>query len=355
VSVTTDSPRLLVIAPFLKSSGRKSLFPSFCKTESQKIIKINRTMSFGISSILTEVLARSAGVEITSPLQFRATGGGSINNAYHITTSQHQQWFCKINEANRFPDLFVLERQGLALLGAAGMIRVPRVIACEVIAGKQVLVLEWIDQGLPSDDFWKTFGRQLAGLHQVTNTNFGLSTHNYMGALHQSNTPSPDWVEFFRDQRLQPQVKLAVDNGLMDAREVIRFQRLYKALDSIFEKEPPSLLHGDLWSGNFLCDEKSHPVLIDPAVYFGHRSMDLAMTTLFGGFEHSFYEAYAWHYPFPLNHRQQWDICNLYPLLIHLNLFGKRPSSGAPLSPSSPVTFASLGYLGDILSTIQRF
>ena len=311
-------------------------------------------MSFGISSILTEVLARSAGVEKTNPLQVRAVGGGSINNAYFITTGQQQHWFCKINDAIRFPDLFVLERQGLALLGATATIRVPQVIACEVIAGKQVLVLEWIEEGLRSDSFWTTFGRQLAQLHQVTGPGFGLSIappfdglsspssapalplNNYMGSLPQSNTPSPDWVEFFRDQRLEPQIKLAADNGHLGARAVRQFQGLYKALDTIFEKEPPALLHGDLWSGNFLCDGRGHPVLIDPAVYYGHRSMDLAMTTLFGGFERPFYEAYAWHYPFPPNYRQQWDICNLYPLLIHLNLFGA-------------------SYLGNILHTIRCF
>jgi fructosamine-3-kinase len=313
-------------------------------------------MSFGISSILTEVLARSAGVEETSPLQVRAVGGGSINNAYLITTSQRQHWFCKINDAGRFPDLFVLERQGLALLGAAATIRVPEVIACEVIAGKQVLILEWIREGLRSDSFWTTFGRQLAQLHQVTGPGFGLSVpsfsndpsspviplNNYMGSLPQSNAPSPDWVEFFRDQRLEPQLRLAVDKGHLGVREIQQFQGLYKALGTIFGKEPPALLHGDLWSGNFLCDEEERPVLIDPAVYYGHRSMDLAMTTLFGGFERPFYEAYAWHYPFPPNHRQQWEICNLYPLLIHLNLFGRDLRS------------ARL-YLGNILHTIQRF
>jgi len=307
-------------------------------------------MSFGISSILTEVLARSTGVEETSPLQVRAVGGGSINNAYLITTSKQQHWFCKINDASRFPDLFVLESQGLALLGATARIRVPEVVACEVIAGKQVLVLEWIGEGLRSDSFWTTFGRQLAQLHQVTADSFGLSApsfsddpsspiiplNNYMGSLPQSNTPSPDWVEFFRDQRLQPQLKLAVDQGHLGSREIRQFQGMYKALDTIFEKEPPTLLHGDLWSGNFLCDGQGHPVLIDPAVYYGHRSMDLAMTTLFGGFERPFYEAYAWHHPFPSNYQQQWEICNLYPLLIHLNLFGQ-------------------SYLGNILHTIQRF
>jgi len=293
-------------------------------------------MSLGISSTLTEVFARSAGVDNTSSFRVRAIGGGSINATYHVTTSRDRQWFCKINDARRFPDLFVLERQGLALLEATGAIRVPRVIACENVDQDQVLVLEWIGEGLRSNDFWQRFGEQLAALHHITATSFGLDHHNYMGALPQSNTPAPDWVDFFIRQRLQPQIDLAISKGLLGHRDDQQFQRLYKALGNIFPNEPPALLHGDLWSGNFLCDEDSRPVLIDPAVYYGHRSMDLAMTTLFGGFERPFYEAYAHHYPFPADHREQWDICNLYPLLIHLNLFGK-------------------SYLRNILHTIQRF
>lgn len=286
--------------------------------------------------MLAEVLARAAGVEITSPLRIRAIGGGSINTTFHITTSRHRQWFCKINDAGRFPDLFVLERQGLALLEATATIRVPQTIACKNIDHDQVLVLEWINEGLRTDAFWQNFGEQLARLHRQTHNTFGLDHDNYMGALPQSNTPSPDWVDFFIRQRLEPQVSLAVGKSLLNQRHLEQFHRLYMALPDLFDPAPPSLLHGDLWSGNFLCDENSRPVLIDPAVYYGHRSMDLAMTTLFGGFERPFYEAYAYHYPFPPNHREQWDICNLYPLLIHLNLFGS-------------------SYLPNILHTIQRF
>ncbi|MBN9380517.1 MAG: fructosamine kinase family protein [Chitinophagaceae bacterium] len=293
-------------------------------------------MSLGISSILTEVLARSAGEEITSPLQIRAIEGGSINTTFHITTSRHQQWFCKINDARRFPDLFVFERQGLALLEATATIRVPKTIACEDIDRDQVLVLEWINEGLRSTSFWQNFGEQLARLHRQTRDTFGLDHDNYMGSLPQSNTPSPDWVDFFIYRRLEPQLSLAADKGLLHTRAIQQFQNLYKSLSDIFPAEPPALLHGDLWSGNFLCDEHGRPVLIDPAVYYGHRCMDLAMTTLFGGFERPFYEAYAYHYPFPPNYREQWDICNLYPLLIHLNLFGSV-------------------YLSSILHTIQRF
>jgi len=293
-------------------------------------------MSLGFSSMLTEVLARSAGVEITGPLRIQAIGGGSINTTCHITTSRNQHWFCKINDADRFPDLFVLERQGLALLEATSTVRVPRVIACENIDRDQVLVLEWITEGPRTTNFWQNFGRQMAQLHQHTRKTLGLEQDNYMGALHQSNTPSTDWVDFFIHQRLEPQITLASGKGLLDTSAIRQFQRLYTSLGNIFSPEPPALLHGDLWSGNFLCDDSSLPVLIDPAVYYGHRSMDLAMTTLFGGFERPFYEAYAYHYPFPSNYQEQWDICNLYPLLIHLNLFGS-------------------GYLGNILHTIQRF
>jgi fructosamine-3-kinase len=157
-----------------------------------------------------------------------------------------------------------------------------------------------------------------------------------MGALVQDNTPSPTWVEFFRERRLEPQVRSAIDAGLIDRSTLGHFQRLYTRLPDFFPVEPPSLVHGDLWSGNFLCDTAGQPVLIDPAVYFGHRHMDLAMTTLFGGFEPAFYEAYHYHYPLPPHCHRQWEIANLYPLLIHLNLFGS-------------------GYKGNILHTIQRF
>lgn len=157
-----------------------------------------------------------------------------------------------------------------------------------------------------------------------------------MGALPQSNQPSAGWIEFFIHQRLEPQIRLALDEKLLQPQHYKQFEKLYKALPGIFYSDDLSLLHGDLWSGNFLCDDTGSPVLIDPAVYHGHPAMDVAMTTLFGGFDPLFYESYNLQLPFPSNYRQQWEICNLYPLLIHLNLFGK-------------------GYLQSILSTIQYY
>lgn len=315
-------------------------------------------------------------------LQFFPVGGGSINSTYRIlakdagqpaagktqatkgntqaaandrqapTDSRQKaadgrqaintsrQWFCKINDAAPFPGLFAKERDGLAILRAQHIIRVPAVVACETVAttggAKQVLILEWIEPGARTGSFWRLFGEQLARLHQVTWDSFGLGDDNYMGALPQSNHPLQNWVDFFIQQRLTPQIRLAAAKGLLGHDAIRQFERLYQALPGIFPDTAPSLLHGDLWSGNFLCDREGQPVLIDPAVYFGHPGMDLAMTTLFGGFERGFYESYAYYSPFPANYREQWDICNLYPLLIHLNLFGK-------------------SYLGSILDTIQPF
>jgi fructosamine-3-kinase len=157
-----------------------------------------------------------------------------------------------------------------------------------------------------------------------------------MGALPQINQWAGNWTEFFIHQRLRPQVKLALDHHLLDPAHAAQFEKLYQRLNELFAVEPPALLHGDLWSGNYMCDSSENPVLIDPAIYYGHRNMDLAMTTLFGGFDDLFYESYQYHYPLPANYRQQWEICNLYPLLIHLNLFGK-------------------SYLSGILDTIRRY
>jgi fructosamine-3-kinase len=157
-----------------------------------------------------------------------------------------------------------------------------------------------------------------------------------MGSLPQANGWRETWVEFFRAQRLEPQVKMAAAAGLLPARWADRFENLYRSLPAIFPEERPSLLHGDLWSGNFLCTHQQEPVLIDPAVCYGHRAADLGMTTLFGRFNQAFYDAYHHHLPLPENHEEQWEIANLYPLLIHLNLFGG-------------------SYLTSITETLKRF
>ena len=272
----------------------------------------------------------------TSLVQFHTVGGGSINDTFRLIVNSQSNFFVKVNSAPKYPKLFQKEKKGLEFLNNQKILRVPSVIVCNEIDDNQVLVMEWVEEGLRTELFWKKFGEQLAALHHITNPYFGFEEDNYMGALPQRNNRCDTWIEFFVHRRLQPQIEIAMAHHLVQVKHLTTFENLYRRVGNIFNSEQPSLLHGDLWSGNFMCDQNSDLVLIDPAVYFGHRSMDLAMTTLFGGFERSFYESYNYHFPFPNNYDEQWDICNLYPLLIHLNLFGS-------------------GYLSQIESILRKF
>lgn len=286
-----------------------------------------------IHSLLQKRLAAtdSAG----DAVRLQPIGGGSINDTYRLSFAG-QTYFCKANSATKFPHLFAREKQGLEILAQQALIKTPRVIDCFEAEGHQLLLLEWIEEGERTTRFWETFGEQLAALHHVSSQAFGLEHDNYMGSVPQQNGFHDDWSTFFSLERLAPMVRKCAEKKLLQPQHFTQFDALQKKLPSIFEAEKPALVHGDLWSGNFLCDQFSKPVLIDPAVYFGHRSVDLAMTTLFGGFRQPFYEAYHYHFPLPSNHAEQWAVCNLYPLLIHLYLFGA-------------------GYLPQIERTLKQF
>lgn len=258
----------------------------------------------------------------TKQLQFRRTGGGSINETYQVSIPG-QRLFCKLNSAALFPQLFEKEMIGLEMLRGKTGLHVPEVIACESLDGVQVLILEWIEETTPDEQFWTVFGEELARLHSIKTDQFGSEENNYMGSVLQSNRKHQDWITFFQHERLEPLVKKCRDKNLLSKKDMEAFGKLYKELPGIFDSPiRPSLVHGDLWSGNFMCGHNRQPVLIDPAVYFGHPSVDLGMTTLFGGFPSSFYQAYQAQSSFPSNYREQWMACNLYPLLIHLFLFG---------------------------------
>lgn len=259
----------------------------------------------------------------TNEISFGSVGGGCINETHRISFG-NQQLFCKINSATKFPQLFRKEANGLDLIARQNIIKVPAVIDCFEGDGQQVLLLEWINEGERTTGFWKKFGKQLAALHHVSNEYFGLNEDNYMGSVPQSNQPVSNWIDFFVQQRLQPLINKCLSQNLLSSKHQTQLESLYLRLPAIFDQEEkPSLLHGDLWSGNCMCNQNEEPVLIDTAVYFGHSSIDLGMTTLFGGFQPSFYEAYNYHSPFPSNYKQQWEVSNLYPLLIHLVLFGR--------------------------------
>lgn len=276
-----------------------------------------------ISSSIQAIIQKTLSNHFSSVqgLRFNPVGGGSINNAYRLSFG-YETVFCKVNSATKFPHLFAKEKRGLQSLAEAAQIKTPLVVDCFEEEGHQVLLLEWFDDGSRTEGFWSLFGEQLAALHRITNESFGWTEDNYMGSVPQLNSFHQTWVSFFSTERLLPMVKRCAEKRLLNKNHLSQFESLIKKLPAVFNEEKPSLLHGDLWSGNFLCNRASEPVLIDPAVYFGHRSVDLAMTTLFGGFRQPFYEAYHYHFPLPSNYEEQWAVCNLYPLLIHLYLFG---------------------------------
>ena len=257
-----------------------------------------------------------------SSLIFQPVNGGSINQAYRVTTDD-RKYFCKINSAIAFPQLFIKESNGLEEIRKTKTIKVPAFIDCFEMEDQQVLLMEWIKEGERSGKFWKNFGISLAALHSISNDQYGFKENNYMGSIQQCNNWNSNWNSFFIEQRLKPLVEKCITKSLLTNKHLAAFEKLYTHLPQFFEDQPPALLHGDLWNGNFMCNDRSEPVLIDPAIYFGHRSMDLAMTALFGGFDSLFYKAYQSAYSFPTNYSAQWKVCNLYPLLIHLLLFGK--------------------------------
>src|SRR5436190_16590912 len=202
-----------------------------------------------------------------SPVQYHTIGGGSINQTYELVVKSQSKYFLKVNSASKYPKLFQEEKKGLEFLNNQKILRIPSVIICNEIDNSQLLVLEWIVPGLRTERVWKKFGEQLAALHHVTNPRFGFEEDNYMGALPQRNDRYDTWVEFFVHCRLQPQIEIARGDNLLHFKQLNAFENLYRSLGNIFNDEPPSLLHGDLWSGNFMCDQNSEPVLIDPAVY----------------------------------------------------------------------------------------
>lgn len=192
------------------------------------------------------------------PLTLHPVGGGSINNCYRITAGS-KSFFCKVNSASIFPQLFQKEEAGLQTLAATGAIKTPAVVDCFESEGQQILLLEWIEPGERTEDFWTTFGRQLAALHHNSSETFGLHENNYMGSVPQSNRTHKTWAAFFAEERLHPLSKKCFERQLLSRSHLRLLERLQKSLPDFFEPGPPALLHGDLWSGNFLCDKQGQP------------------------------------------------------------------------------------------------
>ena len=249
--------------------------------------------------------------------------GGSINRAARLELASGKLCFVKWNETAD-PDMFVKEQKGLEALTAAGtMLCIPEVYTTgRTTEDTGFLVQEFIDEGRPKKDSARNFGRELARLHQNNAKQFGFVHDNYIGRLPQSNQAHANWTDFFIEERLAPQLQMAVDAGKLGSQTNHHFEQLYEQLPDLLPKEPPALLHGDLWGGNYFYDGSGQATVYDPAVYYGHREIELAFTHLFGGFEANFYHSYENITPLEPGFSDRKDIYNLYPLLVHTNLFG---------------------------------
>jgi len=266
---------------------------------------------------ITEQIASVTGRPLAQPRP-QAIGGGSINQAYVLRDGQ-QSYFVKLNQAAQVA-MFEAEALGLREIHQTRTIRVPQPLCWGTADGSSYLVLEWIELGRGDAQAWERMGQQLAALHRVSSPQgFGWHQNNTIGSTPQPNPWTANWTEFFRQYRIEYQLQLARRRG----GDFPRHQALLAAIPKLLAHQPqPALVHGDLWSGNAACSQDGEPVLLDPAVYYGDREVDLAMTELFGGFPAAFYDGYNQVYPLAPEYQQRKTLYNLYHILNHFNLFG---------------------------------
>lgn len=255
-------------------------------------------------------------------IRFTSLSGGCISDAYKITTSDNSTYFLKYNPTIS-DDMFIKEANGLKELSKSKAIRIPGVLEFD----KDYILLKYINSGNKKNNFFEEFGRQFAEMHKYSSEHFGFYEDNYIGSNQQKNIPDEqekdNWASFYFNKRILFQLHLTENFG--NATEELRegISKLENKIGQIITtSNKPSLLHGDLWSGNFMVDENGSAVLIDPAVYYGHREADLGMTKLFGGFGMEFYKAYNETFPLEDGYEYRENIYKLYHVLNHLNLFG---------------------------------
>ena len=285
---------------------------------------------------LDEAIERvaGAGVRITGR---SSVSGGCIANGARLDLSNGSRLFVK--QSTTLPEaMFGAEARGLAALRCEDGPRLPRPLAVGATDREPFILMEWIDAGGPGPGFHERFGRELARMHRaLAGDRFGFESDNFIGSTEQPNTWSDSWCGFFASHRIGFQARLARDRAKIDSRLSRSIDTIVNRMGSLLvEPDHPSLLHGDLWSGNYLCDDAGHPVLIDPAVYYGHPEADLAMTELFGGFPPAFYRAYRDETPLQPGYSERRDLYNLYHMLNHLNIFGG-------------------SYLGSVRSIVSRY
>ncbi len=278
------------------------------------------------ASVLADV-GLAAGLGQSNLLGTRGVGGGCINSAAALRTTGGT-FFLKWN-ASAGEGFFRAEAEGLSALAAAGGVRTPRVVACcEHQAEVPWLLLEWIEEGSAAKASWQDLGQRLASLQRSWSdeSGFGWACDNVIGSLPQPNGWRANWGRFWAENRIRPLARELRGAGAVTSHQASILDRAADRagdlLDAAASADGPSLLHGDLWSGNVLFAAEGEPVLIDPAVYVGHREVDLAMSRLFGGFPRAFYRAYEEAWPLQPGHELRLPAYQLYPLLVHARLFG---------------------------------
>ena len=249
----------------------------------------------------------------------KSVSGGCINQGYKVSNND-AEYFVKLNQASQV-EMFVAEALGLKQMYATNTITIPKPICWGTADSSSYIVLQWLNLGGGSNESWTKMGRQLAAMHrQGTNNHFGFEVNNTIGSTPQINNWLDNWADFFAEQRIGYQLKLAKRNGgnFPDTNKVIDAVK-----NHLIDRQPEaSILHGDLWSGNAAITSDGAPVIFDPATYYGDREADLAMTELFGGFSAAFYRGYNEAWQLDSGYQQRKSIYNLYHILNHFNLFG---------------------------------
>lgn len=265
-------------------------------------------------------MSEALGFEV---LQLTPISGGDISDAYSI---QHAdgKYFIKISKEDSARSMFQVECRDLMMLASEGKLQVPSGLSFGSLPdGSSFLKMDHINTARLADAGYQNAGRMLAKMHGTTTAeHYGLDHDNFIGSLHQSNTQSADLFKFYREQRLLPQIKLASDNGFLEKNDVSNLESLAQKIEELIPIEQPTLIHGDLWSGNLIGSMEDEVYFIDPSISYLHREMDIAMCSLFGGFAASFYESYEETLKLEKGWEGRMDIFQLYYLLVHLNLFG---------------------------------
>lgn len=304
-----------------------------CENNELQTPKVSKT--FGVllpkKALLKTILKHIASQNNFNCHDSKPLSGGDINEVFLLNCSEGN-FVVKINSASKFPAMFEAEAKGLQLLKKNSNFKIPKVIATGTYQNTAYLILEYIPSGKPSKNFSEKFAEALASLHKTTAGDFGLDHDNYIGSLPQQNGFCSSAPEFYITQRLEPQFKMAAENGFQFKNLVGFFKNISEAIP----KEPPALVHGDLWNGNYMVSETGKPVLIDPAVAFAPREMDIAMMKLFGGFSDEIFSNYNALFALGEGWKERLPLWQLYYLLVHLNLFGS-------------------GYLSQVNSAIKKY